>query len=157
MNLGYLSKDIWGLIFNYFEINFCPNSLNALSLTCKKLNEIDNERKRTYIRQIDVKLKNGRVDLAAYVKYKNIDTKMIGNKNMISFYPDLHKYLDTLKVDKYEDLFKLKQEKVCEKFDILSKDVDLICHHTSIEFIFVIFSLIKHKEDIVNAIMDFHF
>lgn len=172
MNLGTLSKDIWGLIFHKFEINFCPHTLNSLSLTCKKLNEIDNERRCRYLNQyslieLNPELKKGRQDHVSFLKYRNIDlidmtTKKIfkigGNyeNTMISVYPDLHKYLKILNVDKYEDLFKMNQG-VCEKFNIPSKDVDLVCSQVCTEFIFAIFSLIKYEGDIVNSIMELQF
>ena len=161
MNLGTLSKDIWGLILTYFEINFSPHTLNSLSLTCKKLNEIDNERKRRYIKQIDVKLK-GRVDFISFIKYKSIDmvdmtTQKLSKYNeniMICVYPDLHKYLKILKVDKYEELLKLNKNATCQKFGICDKDIDLVCSQISVHFIFAIFSFIKNENDFINTIME---
>lgn len=172
MNLGTLSKDIWGLIFQTYEINFCPKTLNSLSLTCKKLNEIDKERRLKYINQysdldieLNPELKKGRQDHVRVLKYKNIDLINMSTKKifkigenyenvMFLVYPNLHEYLKILNVEKYEELFGLHQNTVCEKFDIPSKDLDLVCSHVSTEFIFAIFSLIKHKGDIVNAIME---
>ena len=43
-----MNKDIWGLIFEQFEDKFDPYTLNALSLTCRKLNQIDRERRIRY-------------------------------------------------------------------------------------------------------------
>lgn len=79
MNLGPFCKDIWELIFSYFELNFCRETLNSLSLTCKKLNCIDNERRR---RHSD--------SLIRKCELLNFDTNKILN-DPASFHPGLSK------------------------------------------------------------------
>ena len=77
MNLGPFCKDIWEIIFFYFEINFCPDTLNALSLTCKKLNNIDNERRSRYI--------NTAMQKSSFVHIKEYEKTLLFRKSRMDY------------------------------------------------------------------------
>lgn len=67
--LSPFPKDIWKMFFIYFENNFCSDTLNSLSLTCKKLYNINKERKAEHIRDLK--------------KYRKIDISFIKHLSMI--------------------------------------------------------------------------
>lgn len=83
--LGPFYKDIWEMIFSYFEINFCKKTLNSLSVTCKKLNLIDKERKSRH-----------RNDLMKKCERIGFDVYKISHPELSKARPDyvsLHKYI----------------------------------------------------------------
>ncbi len=99
MNLGPFCKDIWGMIFSHFEINFCPISLNNLSLTCKKLNNIDNERRSRYLTAIREKCAAFSIEIRSSIG----DIK--GLKQTILFHPEFtKKRMDHVSFNKYLDI-----------------------------------------------------
>ena len=176
MNLGPFSKDIWGLIFSHFEIKFCPYTLKSLTLTCKKLNLIDNERQYRYFDAsikkygklilLHPEVKKNRMDHVSFHKYLEVDMIDIstGNfltekenykKTMIAVYPDLHVYLKKLNVENYDELNRLNRNDICEKLDVHFQDVSLIYGQLNAKsFIFSAFSCVKYDSDIVNSLVE---
>ena len=179
MNLGLFSKDIWELLFQHFEINFSPSTLNSLSLTCRKLNSIDKERRRRYIKTIEkkynhffdliifhYKYRRGRIDYISLNKYTNIGMIDISTKKLlqndknsknvlVSIYPDLYVYLQKLRVNTYKELIQMSRVDICRKFECRLEDIELIHAQTDEwSFIFSAFSYIKWDGDIIDSISE---
>lgn len=168
MNLGTLSKDIWSLLFQNFEVNFDPLTLNCLSLTCKKLNNIDRERVQLYKNDLfsnyNVNFSKGRFDFVLLKKYAIIgmidirSSKPLKDKadykfTLSSIFPDLFSYLKKLNVNTYEEMFKLDNEEICSRLNCKDIDVYLISANTSLNFLFSSMFLLRNGVDIVNAVM----
>jgi hypothetical protein len=167
MNLGPFCKDIWEMIFSHFEINFCQETLNSLSLTCKKLHFIDKKRKSTHFKALMKKcsllefhpeINKARPDYVTLYKYISIDMINIGKNSkdvfLIKKIPELHLYLKKLNVDTFEELNKISSQDICKKLDICYNDVYLFFSNETVSFIIAAFFYIKNNGDIINAIMD---
>lgn len=170
MNLG---KDIWNLIFEKLETDFCPYSLNSLSLTCKKLNSIDKERRERYSKHLINKYSDilsqtkrnleGRIDYITLERYLFIGNSYVvqnifQNIKMYEHFPDYLSYLEKLKVKNFTELKQLSIDEFCTKLDfkeINRKDISLIQEHVYTKSdLILVFTYMKWDEDIVNSILD---
>ena len=174
--IGVFSKDIWGIIFEKLETNFDLNALNNLSLTCKRLYEIDKQRKQNYIKDYEKvgplieKLKRGRQDYVNIVKYAPITYHFY----KFYYFPVTFKLLVTwikqnLSSKERDFLFNLtKKEVVSQLLPLISgnfsinfcdfpKDIKLIENQINAPKVSYVLSYIKNRGDIVNTIMDLRF
>ena len=130
MNIGPFYKDIWSLLFKHFEINFDPYTLNSLSLTCKKLNQIDKEHISSYKNYLKRKYKiredffhlffeKGRcnyIKMDGHISIALTDFttgKMIekgSSRSFISVLSKIFDYLDKIEVNTYEEFKNMKLE-----------------------------------------------
>lgn len=170
-----LGKDIWNLIFEKLETNFCPYSLNSLSLTCKKLNSIDKERRERYSKHLNNKYSDilsqiqkyketkGRFDYVTLEKYLYIGNCYVKetpyqNIKIYEHFPDYLSYLEKLKVKNFTELKQLSMDELLKRLefkDYVRKDIELIQKqvYTKSDLILV-FTYMKWDEDIVNSILD---
>lgn len=102
--IGLFPKDIWGMIFENFERDFDPISLNNLSLTCKQLNYIDIQRRKIYIKNYekterDVETyKKGRQDYVTLLKYLCITKYVHSHAFYLPNYLNVYKFAKLLKI-----------------------------------------------------------
>jgi hypothetical protein len=179
-------KDIWKLFFIYFENNFCSKTLNSLSLTCKKLNQINKERVKNHINVLRYKY----VNIAYYISefeydyvtlknciiidetgvYKSGESKGMKQSNNYGqtflhrpysyYFLDFFNSLRKLGVKSYSELIKMSDKDICLKLNCIYDDVYLVerqCEDYPYTFLFYVLSLLKNKGDIVNCIMEIQF
>lgn len=102
--IGPFPKDIWGLIFREFEYNFDPYALNNLSLTCKKLYEIDMQHKKNYISRrkkigYDEPIyKKGRHDYVTLLKYGYLMQYLHNHSFCMDNYRNIYQFVKLLKI-----------------------------------------------------------
>lgn len=168
-------KDIWSLIFRIFEKNFDPETLNSLSLTCKKLYQIDKEHKNMYLRYLEEKygfdivsyFAKGRMDYLLLDKYLSIgtldiisETKTCFINSYLSNFPKLFTYLKSLKVESYEELKNMNSEELCLKTKCDIVDLDTIknsfvsVYNIQAHDFICLFYLLKNNKDLVNSVME---
>src|SRR5665647_2961406 len=98
--IGPFILDIWSIFFDYFERNYDPYTLNSLSSTCKRLNQMNRDRHNLNIHNFTKKFGS----LPDYFYHHRInynllnllnligvtDANTITNKTLFSLHPNSH-------------------------------------------------------------------
>ena len=173
---GIFCRDIWGIIFDLLEKNFDPLTLNNLSATCRKLHDIDMQRRQSYIKQYEKhgplieKLKEKRQDYVQLIRYAAITChfykyyyfqvtfkhviQWLSKDQTFQYQQQLTKMTQEEIVNELLEKTKVKQFKNNSEF---SRWIELIkCQISAPDYCYV-FTYIKQDGDIVNAIMDLQF
>jgi hypothetical protein len=115
--VGPFPLDIWRMIFRYFEHNFDLISLNSLSETCVKLNNIDREHRKTYVDEYARKCQTS-------VEFKKLCTKLginVSRSDKRVDYVFILSIAEMLMLNPFEDAERLKLIDLINKLREINK------------------------------------
>lgn len=167
--IGVFCKDIWGIIYEKLEISYDPLALNNLSISCKKLHNIDMERRKKYIWEYEKQgplienLKKGRQNYLNLVKYAPLSCYIYPHKYFEITFESANNWLNRsfLGTKNEEELIfrllNILDVKQLTKYSDIHKDLELIQAQVFASDLQYMFSYLKNNGDIVDTIMDLQF